>query len=146
VFQTHGGTGVFRRFPPRWLPLRFLGALLMIATALVLGAQLRKLDGMPLGRPPDRFEMITALPDPTAADIPSAALTGAADATTVGRAPSTEEGTLSQPARTRATPVARGAMGPGTLAQEPHPSWNRRAEPTPGQKYTGAGRAFDAVH
>lgn len=144
MFQTHGGTGVFRRFPPRWLPLRFLGALLMIATALVLGAQLRKLDGMPLGRPPDRFEMITALPDP--ADIPPAALTGAADATTVGMAPSTEEGALSQPPRTRATPVARRAMGPGTLAQEPHPSWNRRAEPTPGEKYTGAGRAFDAVH
>jgi hypothetical protein len=135
---------VFHRFPPRWLPLRFLGALLMIATALVLGAQLRKLDGMPFGRPADRFEMITALPDPTAADIPPAASTGAA--TTVGRAPSTEEGTLSQPARTRATPVARRAMGPGTLAQEPHPSWNRRPEPTPGEKYTGAGRAFDAVH
>jgi hypothetical protein len=143
VFQTHGGTGGFRRFPPRWLPLRFLGAVLMIATALVLGAQLRKLDGMPLGRSPDRFEMIT---DPAAAGIPPAALTGAADATTVGRAPSTEEGTLSQPARTRATPVARGAMGPGTLAQEPHPFRNKRAEPTPEQKYTGAGRAFDAVH
>jgi hypothetical protein len=134
---------VFGRFPPRWLPLRFLGALLMIATTLVLGAQLTKLDGMRFGRPPDRLEMITALP---AADIPLAALTGAADATTVGRATSTEEATLSQPARTRATPVARGAMGPGTLAQEPHPSSNKRAEPTPGQKYTGAGRAFDAVH
>jgi hypothetical protein len=72
----------------RWLPLRFLGALLMIATTLVLGAQLRKLDGTPFGCLPDRFEMITALRDPTAADIPPAALTGAADATTVGRAPS----------------------------------------------------------
>jgi hypothetical protein len=110
----------------------------MIAIALVLGAQLRKLDGMPFGRAPDRFETITALPAPTAADIP--------DATTVGRAPSTEEGALSQPAIRRATPVARRAVSPEALAQEPHRSWDRRAKPTPGEKYTGAGRAFDAVH
>jgi hypothetical protein len=138
---------VLRRFPPRWLPLRFLGALLMIAIALFLGAQLRKLEGMPFGRPPDRFEMITAVPDPAAVEIPPVASTRAAHATTVGRAPSTvDEGARSKPAIRRATPVARRAVSPQARAEGPRRSWERRAKPTPGGKYTGAGRAFDAVH
>ncbi len=52
MFQTHRGTGELSPLSASLAALIFLVALLMIATALALGAQLRKLDGMPFGRPP----------------------------------------------------------------------------------------------
>jgi hypothetical protein len=135
------------RVAPRWLSLRHLMIPLMIAVAITLGIQISKLDGTHLGRAPDRFEAMTA--STAAAEVPGVASTGSTQATTVGRSPAAIDESTLVPAKSVARSATREfrAVSPRTRAEVPPPFWNGSAGYGPAEKsYTGAGRAFDAVH
>jgi hypothetical protein len=135
-----------RRFARRRLTLRLVMIPLIIAIALTVGTLISKFNGTPLGRAPDRFEVTATSSVAAPVEISAMASTERA---TVGRSPAAVDGRADRDAKPIEPWPSRGlpAVSPRARAEVPPRSWDSPAQYLPREKsYTGAGRAFDAVH